>query len=323
MQQITFKTQSDLDSFLRVHQLSIAPTLTIDSSKKSDPARRLHLMCPNPEGLVVANLKERTITVVNSGYGDAESASKLKDMKAFDPTNRLLKLVAEKKIDKIQGNANIEEAQVILLPDFSHPDKTHSRNRGEIANAVRNNCNIFLCEGVDSDRWELSLQEKQYYLPQGLELNHFGDEVYGWDNSHFHRTGLEKVKNILGGLNAEDIKVMEEALHSGDISSVLSNFDMVMKLASTADTIENDRSSIDNSVDIRTENLINVILNKMKSANGSRIIVEGGAGHLLDPVLLKALGKNNVKFCAISAATELSFSSLSEGTKIVQGYYKK
>ena len=97
-----------------------------------------------------------------------EDPSRLKALKKFDPAGRLSEIA--NKVQSIEGNATLEEAQVVLLPDHCHPDKEHKLWRSQIGARVKNLSNIILCEAIDSKQWNVSPMDIEMQLGKEFEI---------------------------------------------------------------------------------------------------------------------------------------------------------
>ncbi|MBA2367785.1 MAG: hypothetical protein H0V82_02025 [Candidatus Protochlamydia sp.] len=215
----------------------------------------------------------------------------------FDPTGRLADMSGKVKL--IQGNANLETAQVILLADHCHLDEDHKLWRGQIGMRVKSLFNIILCEGIDSDRlgFSLSSQEKKHALGEGFKLG-YNDYVTGWDNGYLYKKSLGKIKNSFTSLDTNQLKALTSLQ---EITP--ENHSELLITVKKIQSIEKSHSKIMEMSEDRTDNLVECLEQKLATADGARIIVDGGAGHLLDQRLLNRLDKQGIKFCAIS--TEL------------------
>lgn len=250
------------------------------------------------------------------------------NLSSLDPKGRLSDIAD--KVAHIEGNANLEDAQVILLPDLCHLDEEHKRWRGEIGTRVKWASNIILCEGADSHRWNLSTQEKQHALGEGFKLG-YDDYVTGWDNGYLHKASLQEIKSCVGSFDVQQIEDVEALLNDTQFSPENISPDTLAQLMTMAKKIqstEQKRQKVNEMADDRTCNLGDSIEQKISTADGARIIVDGGSGHLLDPSLLDRLRNKGIKFCAITAklgpkGQELqSSNSLSSTFAAVKDYYR-
>ena len=101
-----------------------------------------------------------------------------------------------------------------------------------------------------------------------------------------------------------------------------------MKAAIQLESLHSTHQDIVQMIDYRTDNLIGCIMNQIAVANTPRLIVVGGAGHLLDAKLIKQLKVQNIKFCAISAAlgptgVENQSSTLTKKFKVSNEFYRR
>jgi hypothetical protein len=199
----------------------------------------------------------------------------------------------------------VNQAQVILLDDTNHLDKEQQPIiRGKVANALKGDKNIYLCEAYSSTKIDFSQNEIHCYFAPNLELNQGGSKDYlsGWDDSYIHKQSQKAVVQALQQLNFSNL-----------LSSPYPNQDMALSGLKMLEGV------VGKMGDLRTKVLWSTIEKKHCIFPDAKIIVFGGAGHLQDKWLHEQLIHQNLRFVEVKPVDVTSGSNKEEK---IQNYYQ-
>ncbi len=255
-------------------------------------------------GTVTAVFEQNATKLVVAGRYPLESSSFPKAIvgATLDPNGKLKSLIDEGKIIRIHGNSTVDNAQVILLDDSSHLDKTTQPFiRGEVANALKGKLNVYLCEAHPSSKINFTSREIEHSFAPNLKLNQDGvkDYLSGWDDSAVYK---QSKKSIIQGFQQINL--------SGINSGNNSNIDMALN--GLVDLL----NVVTHEADLRTDTLFKTTQEKLTVFPDATILVFGGAGHLGDKKLHEQYAKAGVRFVEITPTKPPSVTG-----EQVQKYY--
>jgi hypothetical protein len=135
---------------------------------------------------------ESQITVGGGNHPEARCNDIAFLSNIVDPKGQLKSLIEAGKISQIRGNTTVDQAQVILLDDTNHTNREQPYVRGEIANRLKGNENVYLSEACDSSKIFFTRDEINHHFAPNLELhNGTKDYLSGWDDECVHKKSME------------------------------------------------------------------------------------------------------------------------------------
>lgn len=292
------------------------PTLHLKTAELSPLPleNRFRKFCP--KGIIEVNFTENKMEIEGSRRGPLVFPKKrerdLHDI--IDPKRLLATLFREGKITNFLGNAPVNEAQIILLDDVCHGDKQQTLVRGEIANALKGEDNILLCEGHGSETMYFSQAEFNHYFAPNLDYDLRQSFTAGWDDKFVHQNSLEKVRNAL-----EDISEMQKALLQGSFQSQEEASARLAKLQE----IEKVQEETEKEGHERTTKGWKTIQHFHNLYPHAIILCFAGAGHNHEPWLLDQLKSSGLKFCILTPLRYLNFKNKEEAFERLKEYYLK
>ncbi len=247
--------------------------------------------CPSRQGMIIADLANAVLEIHESGYGKPIDSCKRNDrirkisQDIVDPNHKLQNLFNEQKIECIKANAPIDQTDIILLDDTFHGNKDQTLVRGQIANALKGDANIFLCEGLDNEKILFNVDQIHRLLPENIEFNPAKDLCAGWDDGWTHKQSLEKVRLSLQA--AAIAQKNSESDIFGSITTLMNARDDLEKV-----TTEESRT--------RTESEWKTIVKFKDTYPDLKVMVFAGEAHNNEKWLLDKLKNSKYKYCIIT-----------------------
>jgi hypothetical protein len=245
----------------------------------------------SPKNLIIADLAAESLEIKNeeglitrSLWGKCINGL---SQELVDPNNKLKQLFDEKKIERIKTNAPIDQAEIIFLDDTFHGNQEQTHIRGEIANALRGEENIFLGEGFSSDKLNLTASEIYHAFAANLEINLSKDTYAGWDDKLVYKQSQDKLR-----LGLQTVKLLDPKQSATD-------FDL-SKLALMLATLNDFQEVTGKEAYARTENEWKTIKKYKELFPKVKILVFAGAAHNNEQWLEDQLKESQYKYCIIT-----------------------